>query len=130
MADRSVESPARQKSGGAVAVERSARRICTEPHCQVNVRDSPTVSGAAAEADATSEPRVTAAGDSRGVRKGKDAMASTLLSAVAWVGDGIAIIDQTRLPTSCEVLRLSTVDAAIDAIQRLAVRGAPAVSYT
>jgi len=54
-------------------------------------------------------------------------MASTLLSTVAWVGDGIEIIDQTRLPTSCEVLRLSTVDAAIDAIRSLAVRGAPAI---
>jgi methylthioribose-1-phosphate isomerase len=54
-------------------------------------------------------------------------MAGTLLSAVAWVGDAIEIIDQTKLPASCEVLRLSTVDAAIDAIRRLAVRGAPAI---
>ena len=54
-------------------------------------------------------------------------MAGPLLSAVAWVGDGIEIIDQTRLPASCEILRLSTVDAAIEAIRRLAVRGAPAI---
>jgi len=54
-------------------------------------------------------------------------MAGTLLSAVAWVGNGIEIIDQTKLPASCEILRLATVDAAIDAIRRLAVRGAPAI---
>ena len=54
-------------------------------------------------------------------------MPGTLMSAVAWVDDGIEIIDQTRLPAACEVLRLSTVEAAIDAIQRLAVRGAPAI---
>jgi methylthioribose-1-phosphate isomerase len=54
-------------------------------------------------------------------------MAGTLLSAVAWVHDGIEIIDQTRLPASCEILRLATLDAAIDAIRRLAVRGAPAI---
>jgi methylthioribose-1-phosphate isomerase len=51
----------------------------------------------------------------------------TALSVVAWVGDGIEVIDQTRLPRSCEILRLTTVDAAIDAIRRLAVRGAPAI---
>jgi methylthioribose-1-phosphate isomerase len=48
-------------------------------------------------------------------------------STVAWVGDAIEIIDQTKLPDSLEVLRLATVDATIDAIQRLAVRGAPAI---
>jgi len=54
-------------------------------------------------------------------------MTGTLLSVVAWVDDGIEIIDQTRLPAACEILRLSTVDATIDAIRRLAVRGAPAI---
>jgi methylthioribose-1-phosphate isomerase len=52
---------------------------------------------------------------------------ATMISTVAWVRDAIEIIDQTRLPVACEVLRLSTVDAAIDAIRRLAVRGAPAI---
>ena len=51
----------------------------------------------------------------------------TPISTVAWVGDAIEIIDQTKLPAACEILRLSTVEAAIDAIQRLAVRGAPAI---
>ena len=50
---------------------------------------------------------------------------ATMISTVAWVRDAIEIIDQTPLPVACEVLRLSTVDAAIDAIRRLAVRGAP-----
>ncbi len=51
----------------------------------------------------------------------------TLPSAVAWVDGAMEIIDQTRLPAVFEVIRLSTVDAAIDAIRRLAVRGAPAI---
>ena len=54
-------------------------------------------------------------------------MSGTPISTVAWVGDAIEIIDQTRLPGACEVLRLATVDATIDAIRRLAVRGAPAI---
>src|SRR5512140_2834102 len=52
---------------------------------------------------------------------------SGTIGTVAWVGDAIEIIDQTRLPATCEVLRLETVEAAIDAIRRLAVRGAPAI---
>lgn len=50
-----------------------------------------------------------------------------LRPSVAWVDDAIEIIDQTRLPAACEVLRLRTVEAAIDAIRRLAIRGAPAL---
>ena len=46
---------------------------------------------------------------------------------VAWVDGAIEIIDQTRLPAALEVVRLSTVEATIDAIRRLAVRGAPAI---
>jgi methylthioribose-1-phosphate isomerase len=47
--------------------------------------------------------------------------------SVAWVDGAIEIIEQTRLPAELVVERLTTVDAAIDAIQRLAVRGAPAI---
>jgi methylthioribose-1-phosphate isomerase len=50
-----------------------------------------------------------------------------LRSSVAWVDDAIEIIDQTKLPGALEVLRLTTVADAIDAIRRLAVRGAPAI---
>jgi methylthioribose-1-phosphate isomerase len=54
-------------------------------------------------------------------------VAGTPFSTVAWVDGAIEIIDQTRLPAACKVLRLSTVGASIDAIRRLAVRGAPAI---
>jgi methylthioribose-1-phosphate isomerase len=50
-----------------------------------------------------------------------------LRSSVSWAGDAIEIIDQTKLPATLEVARLATVDSAIDAIRRLAVRGAPAI---
>jgi methylthioribose-1-phosphate isomerase len=50
--------------------------------------------------------------------------------AVAWVGDAIEIIDQTRLPGETQVLRLTTADEVVDAIKRLAVRGAPAIGVT
>jgi methylthioribose-1-phosphate isomerase len=39
----------------------------------------------------------------------------------------IKMIDQTLLPTSFKVLEIKTVDELIDAIQRLAIRGAPAL---
>src|SRR3954464_5579677 len=45
--------------------------------------------------------------------------------AVAWIGDAIEIIDQTLLPAEERVIALRTVDDVVDAIQRLAVRGAP-----
>src|SRR3954468_2100160 len=48
-------------------------------------------------------------------------------SAVAWTGDAIEIIDQTLLPTQERILRLTTPAEVIDAIRRLAVRGAPAI---
>ena len=47
--------------------------------------------------------------------------------AVAWTGDAVEIIDQTRLPAEELLLRLSTPDEVVDAIARLAVRGAPAI---
>ncbi|MHA7652968.1 S-methyl-5-thioribose-1-phosphate isomerase [Mycobacterium sp. ML4] len=46
---------------------------------------------------------------------------------IDWDGDAVTIIDQTALPTEYRVVRLQTVDELIDAIQRLAVRGAPAL---
>ncbi|MCJ7781404.1 MAG: S-methyl-5-thioribose-1-phosphate isomerase [Acidimicrobiia bacterium] len=50
-----------------------------------------------------------------------------LRPSVAWVGNRIEIIDQTRLPSEFVILELVTVDAVVDAIYRLAVRGAPAI---
>ncbi|MFD5145803.1 S-methyl-5-thioribose-1-phosphate isomerase [Streptomyces sp. NPDC058401] len=49
------------------------------------------------------------------------------LRAVEWVGDALALIDQTALPHRKEVLRVADVDALVDAIRRLVVRGAPAI---
>jgi methylthioribose-1-phosphate isomerase len=46
---------------------------------------------------------------------------------VDWVGDRPVIIDQTLLPHELRMISLETVDEVIDAIQRLAVRGAPAL---
>lgn len=49
------------------------------------------------------------------------------LRAVEWVGDGLALIDQTALPHRKTVLHVADVDALVDAIVRLVVRGAPAI---
>ncbi|MGH3715256.1 MAG: S-methyl-5-thioribose-1-phosphate isomerase [Micromonosporaceae bacterium] len=46
---------------------------------------------------------------------------------IDWYDDAILIIDQCALPDRLATLRLGTVDELIDAIQRLAVRGAPAL---
>jgi methylthioribose-1-phosphate isomerase len=46
---------------------------------------------------------------------------------IDWVDGAVVIIDQTALPAEEAWLRLSTVDALVDAIARLAVRGAPAL---
>jgi methylthioribose-1-phosphate isomerase len=51
-------------------------------------------------------------------------------SAVWWSDDAIEILDQTLLPSEVRVLRLTSADAVIEAIQRLAVRGAPALGVT
>lgn len=44
-----------------------------------------------------------------------------------WVGDRVVAIDQTLLPGDVRLVELSTVDAIIDAIKRLVIRGAPAI---
>lgn len=49
------------------------------------------------------------------------------IPTVAWVRDAIELIDQTELPRAEVVVRCETVDSLIDAIQRLVVRGAPAI---
>jgi methylthioribose-1-phosphate isomerase len=46
---------------------------------------------------------------------------------IDWVGDAVEIIDQTALPDELRLLRLSTVEELVDAVVRLAVRGAPAL---
>jgi methylthioribose-1-phosphate isomerase len=46
---------------------------------------------------------------------------------IDWTGDAVAIIDQCALPGEYRVLHLRTVGELVDAIARLAVRGAPAL---
>ena len=46
---------------------------------------------------------------------------------IVWVDDHVEIIDQTLLPTELRVVELRTVEDVVDAIGRLAVRGAPAI---
>lgn len=49
------------------------------------------------------------------------------MRTIDWVDGAIELIDQTLLPERCEILRVTTVDGLVDAIRRLAVRGAPAL---
>ncbi len=46
---------------------------------------------------------------------------------IAWDGDGIRLLDQTRLPREEVYISVRTVEELCDAIRRLAVRGAPAI---
>jgi methylthioribose-1-phosphate isomerase len=47
------------------------------------------------------------------------------LPTIEWVDGAVVALDQRRLPREEVLLRLSTVDELIDAVQTLAVRGAP-----
>ncbi len=49
------------------------------------------------------------------------------LQVVAWVDDRLRILDQTALPDEERYLDLTSTDEVVDAIRRLAVRGAPAI---
>ncbi|MEO3925233.1 S-methyl-5-thioribose-1-phosphate isomerase [Micromonosporaceae bacterium B7E4] len=49
------------------------------------------------------------------------------MRTIDWVDGAVELIDQTALPGRLTVLRVSTVDDLVAAIQRLAVRGAPAL---
>lgn len=49
------------------------------------------------------------------------------LRAVHWTGNSLALIDQTLLPQRTETMDVRDVDTLVDAIQRLVVRGAPAI---
>ena len=49
------------------------------------------------------------------------------MRTIDWREDHAVLIDQTRLPQHVELLEVADVDTMIDAIRRLAVRGAPAI---
>ena len=46
---------------------------------------------------------------------------------IDWVNGAVELIDQTRLPDELVLLRVEDVQTLVDAIRRLAVRGAPAI---
>ncbi len=49
------------------------------------------------------------------------------MRTIEWRGDHAVLIDQTRLPHEVVWLEVGDVDTMIDAIKRLAIRGAPAI---
>ena len=49
------------------------------------------------------------------------------MRTIDWSDDAVVLIDQTVLPHELRTLRITDVDDLIDAIRRLAVRGAPAL---
>lgn len=51
--------------------------------------------------------------------------ALTSTSVIDWRGDRLVVLDQTLLPGQVRRLELQTADEVVDAIRRLAVRGAP-----
>ncbi|MCW3819856.1 S-methyl-5-thioribose-1-phosphate isomerase [Micromonospora sp. DR5-3] len=50
-----------------------------------------------------------------------------MMRSIAWQDGAIEAVDQCALPHEYRLLRLSTPDEVIEAIQRLAIRGAPAI---
>ena len=49
------------------------------------------------------------------------------MRTIDWIDGAVEIVDQTALPGVTRMLRLSTVEELVDAVRRLAVRGAPAL---
>lgn len=49
------------------------------------------------------------------------------MRTIDWAGDHLVAIDQTLLPGQLTTVELRSVDAVVDALQRLVVRGAPAI---
>ncbi len=49
------------------------------------------------------------------------------MRTIEWRGDHAVLLDQTRLPHEVVTIEVRDVDTMIDAIERLAVRGAPAI---
>ncbi|MEV8638945.1 S-methyl-5-thioribose-1-phosphate isomerase [Streptosporangium sp. NPDC051023] len=49
------------------------------------------------------------------------------MRTIDWVDGAVELVDQTALPDRCHLIRIDTVDGLVEAIRRLAVRGAPAL---
>ena len=62
-------------------------------------------------------------------RLGRDMVTSTSAPTptLRWTGDSVEIIDQTRLPSELCLLDVRDAATAVSAIERLAIRGAPAL---
>jgi methylthioribose-1-phosphate isomerase len=54
-------------------------------------------------------------------------MTGSSQGSLHWDGDAVVAVDQCALPDEYRLLRLCTPDEVIDAIKRLAIRGAPAI---
>ncbi len=50
-----------------------------------------------------------------------------MIDTIAWVGDAVRLLDQTRLPTDTVFVEITDEKQMWDAIKRLVVRGAPAI---
>src|SRR5436309_10433998 len=50
-----------------------------------------------------------------------------MLQTIAWTGDAVRLLDQTRLPTETAYVDVTDERQMWDAIKRLVVRGAPAI---
>lgn len=57
-------------------------------------------------------------------------MSTTQYPTLIEDGDGILVLDQTRLPQVAELIRLATLDDAAEAIRSMQVRGAPLIGAT
>jgi methylthioribose-1-phosphate isomerase len=55
------------------------------------------------------------------------AVTAVAASSIGWSDGALIVIDQRALPHELRQLRITTVDEVIDAIQSLAIRGAPAL---
>ena len=52
---------------------------------------------------------------------------SSVPRTIEWRSGAVVLLDQTLLPTQVKSIEIITVSVLVDAIQRLAVRGAPAL---
>jgi methylthioribose-1-phosphate isomerase len=68
-----------------------------------------------------------AAGDNVHVNDSRATVSHDSIRAVQWQGDHLKLLDQRRLPSEESWLHCRNADEVTSAIQRLAVRGAPAI---
>lgn len=52
---------------------------------------------------------------------------ANVVQSIKWEGDRVLLLDQTRLPQDTKFIEIDTVEAMHEAIQKLRIRGAPAI---